>query len=544
MIFPEYVDGGEASHKESIRGVICQVQLTHDMVQAAGTVLSESKVNAVWAKLRNTLVEISHHNPDFIIFPEISIPPQLEAPIRRWCQKLDCIIVAGSHYYDDLDAGEVTISRSPIHFPGQAGPMYTEKEVISPFEKSPIEGDSVVPGAKRLIFRHTKIGDFAVLICADALSESTLANVLDEQLDFLFVISCTPEGSRFHSILGAACKNSNDGIYICYANLLWNGHGNGKSAAFAVLDRAYTYKLRAGKITDLEPEQKIWEARSNNDFFVGEFNLARKKPPLSKAVEDEPNVKILETRSVLRGGSSKRRTRGDYRVVAFDLDGTLLRNIEFSWVALWRHCGDDIKWRDYLRSYRKGELTYQQWCDAAVSFFRAHGLTLQDIRDLVASECSLTGNFEEGMKRLKGLGYRAYIISGGIDVFLEAAIPNYSDYFEGVYINKLLFEGSGLISGVQATSYDFEGKAQALERICGNLDISERQCIYVGDTFNDESALARAGYSIVYADREKDPATLTANHTIFSDDFEVLVDHVLSITNPELFAKATKELGG
>ena len=84
------------------------------------------------------------------------------------------------------------------------------------------------------------------------------------------------------------------------SNLSCVDHGVGKSSVFAMLDRTYLYKLRGTKLTDLEPEQKIWEASSSNDYFVGDFDRKTKKPPISKSTSDEPNLKILTTRSVLR----------------------------------------------------------------------------------------------------------------------------------------------------------------------------------------------------------------------------------------------------
>ena len=127
-----------------------------------------------------------------------------------------------------------------------------------------------------------------------------------------------------------------------------------------------------------------------------------------------------------------------YRVVAFDLDGTLIRGVRpFSWKQIWDALGYKEEIRRFgAQRYLKGMWTHQEWCSWACDMFRKKGLTQQALLDMGRS-MKTVANLRETLLALKQGGHVLGLISGGIDVFLEVALPDAAQVFDHIYINRL-----------------------------------------------------------------------------------------------------------
>src|SRR5262249_21612515 len=152
-----------------------------------------------------------------------------------------------------------------------------------------------------------------------------------------------------------------------------------------------------------------------------------------------------------------------YRLVAFDLDGTLLQGPDYvwSWKLVWRHLGyqDSVRaglMNKYLEDYRQqtNKNWYQDWCDEAAKLFIKKGLKRDDFK-AITKDLAVVEGFHETLRTLKGEGLKVAIISGGIDVFLDEKIPDYQELFDYYYMNRFIFDKAGLFTGVDATQYDF-----------------------------------------------------------------------------------------
>jgi phosphoserine phosphatase len=108
-------------------------------------------------------------------------------------------------------------------------------------------------------------------------------------------------------------------------------------------------------------------------------------------------------------------------------------------------------------------------------------------------------NLHETLTTLREDGYVLGLISGGIDVFLEEAIPDAAEVFHYIYVNRLHFDSNGIVRGVTANNFDFEGKIDALKQICAHARCSIDQAAFVGEGFNDLAVMRRAGMSFAFA---------------------------------------------
>ncbi|HKU78182.1 MAG TPA: PIG-L family deacetylase [Pyrinomonadaceae bacterium] len=124
-----------------------------------------------------------------IVMPELSGSLSIEMRIRELVDKSKkrCVVVGGSYYRVSPDTKRVE-HVCPILLPDHET-YYQQK-----FFPAPIEDPGFDPPERRvvLVFRNTGFGDFAVLVCSDALendSRMEYVNKLRHQIDFLVVPS-------------------------------------------------------------------------------------------------------------------------------------------------------------------------------------------------------------------------------------------------------------------------------------------------------------------------------------------------------------------
>ena len=228
------------------------------------------------------------NNASLVILPELAVPEKSIPAILEWSIHNSTIVIAGSHYKKS-EKGYKNIS--PIIFNGSV--YYSEKIIPSPIEKSAILNDSLISGEKIIVFKNTKIGNFAVLVCADYLEDKITSDITNKHhLDFIFVTAFSRNSSLFHNKMNQMCKLSEDGLYIIYCNNLLNDFGNGKSAFFGILDKTFLCKL-INKTTNGTPETKLIEFSSQNKHAIIKTDLNNKKPSLSKTIYTNPNVEII-----------------------------------------------------------------------------------------------------------------------------------------------------------------------------------------------------------------------------------------------------------
>jgi phosphoserine phosphatase len=204
----------------------------------------------------------------------------------------------------------------------------------------------------------------------------------------------------------------------------------------------------------------------------------------------------------------------------------VLRGIDFSWTVVWKHLGfPEAVYKKAMRDYIKGTTTYQEWCDIAVAQFRAKGLRRSDFSKMM-NGVSVTRNLNETLQTLRASGFVIALISGGMDTFIEEKIPNAAELFDYICINRIRYDQpSGLIAGVDATPFDFEGKTVALKAICERNGCTLKEAAFVGEGFNDENVVNSVGLSIAYPPGET--SIEAASVSVAEDDLNEILKYVL-----------------
>lgn len=185
-----------------------------------------------------------------------------------------------------------------------------------------------------------------------------------------------------------------------------------------------------------------------------------------------------------------------YRLVVFDLDGTLIEHHEPIWKSLHEGFGSDpVRRRQVLQAARVGEITYAQWFQADLEMLREAGATRQAMvamfRQLRPSPGAL-----DLVNELRAKGAKVAVISGGLSLVYQTVMPSLE--VDALFINRIHFNDQGRIVGGEPTPYDQDAKAVGLIDLRQRYEISAEEVAFVGDGMNDVAAASEAAFAIAW----------------------------------------------
>ena len=192
-----------------------------------------------------------------------------------------------------------------------------------------------------------------------------------------------------------------------------------------------------------------------------------------------------------------------YKLVCFDVDGTLIDNVKFSWNIFHDYFKVDMERRENARNrFFNGSISYLQWAQHDISMWKEKGAKKEDFLKAIGHLRLMNGAIET-LQELKKNNMKLAIISGSMNILLEKFIPNYNEFFDDVFLSKIYFDEKGNIAKIEATEYDIEKKAEALKLIAKRENISLKECVFVGDYLNDLKVIQEAGLGIAFNCQEE-----------------------------------------
>lgn len=201
------------------------------------------------------------------------------------------------------------------------------------------------------------------------------------------------------------------------------------------------------------------------------------------------------------------------KIIVFDVDGVLLQGYEFSWKLIWEFLNyDDSIRKKGFSMYINKELTYQQWCEWCLKYFKDKKLSYQDL-EKITKDIKVEESLFKLLKYCKKNSIKLGVVSGGIDVFLKIKIPELTSFIDenNIYINTFSFNEKHLLESVKSTPYDFDQKLDAIKKISSENNISLDKVMFLGDNLNDINALKYVGYGIAF--NTKNPKVLDVAKT-------------------------------
>ena len=215
-----------------------------------------------------------------------------------------------------------------------------------------------------------------------------------------------------------------------------------------------------------------------------------------------------------------------YKLVCFDVDGTLIDNVTFSWQVFHDYFQTDRhKREDAKKRFFEGRITYMQWAEHDINLWKESNVKKEDFFRAMGHLKLMEGAMET-LHELKKNGLKLAIISGSLNIILERFIPNYGEFFNDVFLSRIYFDEEGSISKVEATEFDMDAKALALKKIAERENISLKECVFVGDYLNDKKIIQVAGLGIAFNCRH-DELRKTADVCIDKKDLREILKYIL-----------------
>jgi phosphoserine phosphatase len=179
------------------------------------------------------------------------------------------------------------------------------------------------------------------------------------------------------------------------------------------------------------------------------------------------------------------------RLVVFDMDSTLIQGEAIDELADVAGIGDQVA--QITEAGMQGKIDFKESLTRRVALL--NGLE-ENVLSFVAKNLVLTEGVERVVHKLKQLGYKIGIISGGFEYFGKYLQKKLGlDY---VFTNCLEIEDGKLTGKLKGDIIDGQKKAEILRTIARVENISLRQTIAVGDGANDLPMISIAGLGVAF----------------------------------------------
>jgi len=182
---------------------------------------------------------------------------------------------------------------------------------------------------------------------------------------------------------------------------------------------------------------------------------------------------------------------GHLKLVAFDLDGTLIRP-RSSWKYLHQKLGTWEMAKPNAELFYDKKITWEEWANRDAKLWK--GISTDEV-ERIARNCPITRGAKETVHRLRERDFALAIISGGLFLFAkrvgqELKIPY-------IFANKLNSE-DGILTGEVVNSVTQTNKCELLSLLLERIGLSLRQTVAIGDDFTMIPMFKTVGLSIAF----------------------------------------------
>jgi len=206
------------------------------------------------------------------------------------------------------------------------------------------------------------------------------------------------------------------------------------------------------------------------------------------------------------------KTKKKYKLIVFDIDGTITRHIS-SWryihekLGLW-----DVLAKKYQEQFLARKITYRKFCELDAAHWK--GMTEKRLYR-VFNSVKYSKNIRKAVKKLKKEGYRLVAISTGLQFVTDRVKKELE--FDYVLGNRLNIRNGRLTGGV-TINISHGAKGKILKKILKQFKVKPHEMITVGDSEGDAPMAKLAGYSIAFNSTSKKLSSIS-DHNCKTRDF-------------------------
>ena len=186
--------------------------------------------------------------------------------------------------------------------------------------------------------------------------------------------------------------------------------------------------------------------------------------------------------------------------------------------------GESSIYEKYYKDYREGKYDYDEWCDRTCDLFRERKFD-HDKFITLAQRYNIINGIDDVLKYLKDRGAKLYILSGSMVEGIETALGERRKFFDGISANKMIFDDEGVIERIEATNFDYIGKAEFIKDLCHKLNCLPKDVVFVGNDDNDDEVYTSGCVTICFNPNKADYANREKWHFVIEDssDFNDLM---------------------
>lgn len=173
------------------------------------------------------------------------------------------------------------------------------------------------------------------------------------------------------------------------------------------------------------------------------------------------------------------------KAIFFDFDGTLTKSGNNSWSQIWKTLSYKEESNRLYKLFLENKITYEEWSQLTCKFFKLKGMSENHLKQ-VARDIEMIKGIDETLKILKKHGISINIVSGSIKQLIEMVLGDSKCYFDNIYANIFIFDEKGLLTNIETTKYDYEGKYHCVKNFIETQKIKPQDVWFVGNSSNDE----------------------------------------------------------